>query len=170
MKQLMSYSAAVVVLAASVVGYRYLQQPAGTDTGLEAARPAASAERQPVEGVVSDPESPVTGTGVKPFVSDDEVAGETQDALAAAQPSATGVAPTPDRGLSAQPTGTVQYTAPPNPGAASLGEFQQHFRNQLKRMPPEERDAATLSRRMQKEYTSSRSSLAEAVRKSSATK
>jgi len=64
----------------------------------------------------------------------------------------------------------VQYTAPPNPGAASLGEFQKHFQDRLNSMPPEERDPAVLSERMQGEYNKSRSSLADAIRKSQAGK
>ncbi|TCK19288.1 hypothetical protein DFR30_2598 [Thiogranum longum] len=158
MKQFLMYGAAVVLFASVVIAYRYIQQQQQTDEHV-----VQSAEEGSKVPSVPDVERVLVQPGAAESASDD-IAGQADGSPATGNEAAAN-APVDEPPPSLQ-TGSVQYTAPPNPGAASLGEFEQHFQKQLNRMPPEERDAAELSRRMQRDYKDSRSSLADAVNKS----
>ena len=170
MKQILLYTCAVLVLAGAVVAYRYAQQPG--QIAAHAAPPASVV--QPVktgpapqpQPVVTSPEA-VTGTlSPAATAADDGVETDKVQAETGGAASTEAVIQNEAPASTTVQAGTVQYNAPPNPGAATLGEFAQHFRKRLNSMPPEERDAAELSRRMQGEYNNSRSSLAEAIKKS----
>ena len=163
MKQILLYTGAVLLLAGAVVSYRYVQQQSQTE--LHVARPTEEKSEitstVPVDtGLPRTPPAPVTAV-MEPAQDAVEEPALASDGSEAAD---TGAQYTP--AASTSQAGLVQYTAPPNPGAAALGEFARHFQKRLNSMPPGERDAAKLSRRMQGEYNKAHSSLTDAIKKS----
>lgn len=172
MKQILLYTGAVVVLASAVVAYRYVQQSgqttAHTVTPVNVVQPVKTGPApQPPAPVVANPgAAPAIQPSAATVVDDGAETDKTQATGTSGAASSEPVVQ--DEPVASTPVqaGTVLYTAPPNPGAAALGEFARHFQKRLNSMPPEERDAAKLSRQMQGEYNKAHSSLADAIKKS----